>query len=285
MHCGKGMTEDTLAAAGFQVFSICRKLIGWEGETILAAGGRWENPSNGGTISAALESMMLAGVGMGHEALDPYPDPGTSDDSVFAVKPPATVWNDANGYRLLTSAEVEIPKSGDRLVNVRHAIGVDKQAVGFGVWCPNNWSNPGPIFTNINGGGEYGHAVECRGYALASAVGLDTGGVSANEYLYEFPQWWGYIYSLLDPAVVSKWTGLKPWTGNDPNGNPASNAFYITGKALLQIIDQGNAEVVVCSGATGLPSVVPTPTPTPTPPQPPPDPTPGPDPDPFNDYV
>jgi hypothetical protein len=257
------MTEDTLAAAGFQTFSLCRKLIGWEGESLMGGG---SNASDGGTITAALESMTAQGAGMALESLDPYPDPGSSNASVFAQKPPAAVWADAKGKYLANHAEVNVLSSGspaDRLANVRASIGVDKQAVGFGVWCANNWSDANPVKTNINGGGEYGHAIECRSYALASTIGLS--GVDSSEYVYVFPQWWGYIYQPLPSDVVAKWTGMKLWTGPDPNGNIGCNQFIITGTALCQVIDQGNAEVVVCQGATGIPRVAPVPPIPPTP--------------------
>lgn len=223
LHSATQLTETGGTARGYQMFEVCRRLIGWVGKQLDGGG----NASNGGSPTHALMAMTQdKGAGIAHEALLPY----TDNYSALGQKPPANVFEDAKASHLVTVVDVRSDDDARRMISA-----------GFGVingiWWTPHWDSNQTFFTTI-GSGSYGHSL--------TEVGYVTPGVWDDHDWWQLDNWHGLLYPPLPAAHASKVPGYKPITPEK------TSDFWVRGDIYRQVQAKGSFERVSASDLEGI---------------------------------
>jgi hypothetical protein len=192
-HSPKAMAEWMAGALGYEVYAICRNLIGWYAKQTYEGGG---NPSDGGSPMDAIRAMCQGGVGIAHEALDPYPVFPTPQQMARALakRPPQAVFDDAGDTHLLGPVVVRSPDQGKDLI-------ASKRGVCTGIPWPDNWEESRTFHDTI-GQIVGGHSELWCGY-------IEPGVIDEYGWL-EMENWRELPYPPLPPSVASQVEGYEP---------------------------------------------------------------------------
>jgi hypothetical protein len=224
VHSGVQNTHVTSRAQGYEIFQVCRNLVGWEGKQLEGGGA----PGNGGTATDALLAQTQSkGVGFAHEDLYPYSDVLNNR----SVKPPMAVFEDAKKSHLLAVVDVKGPDERRRMISQGYG-------VSNGVWWPNSWDSSQAIMDKIGPGG-YGHALLIMGY-------VQPGVWHPTKGAWMMDNWHGAeLYPVLEDRFASKLNDYRP------DGDHCSH-FWVWDDVYQAVCDKGNAEHVAITGVEGL---------------------------------
>lgn len=225
VHAPVQLAETSGQAMGYQMFEICRRLVGWVGKQLEGGG----NPSNGGSPTHALMAMTNEqgkGAGIAHEALLPY----TDNYSALAQKPPANVFEDAKTSHLVAVVDVKSDDDSRRLISTKHGVAI-------GIWWTAHWDANQTFFTTI-GSGSYGHA--------PMEIGYVTQGVWDDHDWWQLDNWHGLLYPPLPAAHASKVPGYKPITPDK------TSDFWVRGDIYRQVQAKGYFERVSATDLEGI---------------------------------
>jgi hypothetical protein len=188
VHSAKQLGEVMGRALGYDVYPICRMLIGWYAKQEYEGGG---NPGDGGSPTDAIRAMAKGGVGIAHESLDPYSD----DTRRLGQRPPPEVWEDAGDTHLLAPVIVKSLDQAKQLI-------ASGRPVCNGIPWPGNWEGPGPV-VGPAGGIVGGHSVLMIGFCAA--------GVIDSHPCLQFDNWRRPTqYRVLPPSLAALVPGYAP---------------------------------------------------------------------------
>lgn len=223
VHAGKQVVEVTATALGYKAFSICRRLVGWEGKQLEGGG----NPTNGGSPTDAIASMTEGkGVGIAHEDLCPY----TDDAGQLGTKPSQGVFDDAKKSHLVSPVVVNGLDQARRLI-------ASKYAVANGIWWPFSWDSNKTFMDSI-GQGTYGHALCLMGYAMAGIF-------DAHDWI-QLDNWHGLLYPPLSADLAAKVPGYKPIQAD------RTSDFWVRADVYQSVCNKGYAEHVSATDLSGI---------------------------------
>jgi hypothetical protein len=231
-HAATATAEDLGLSRGYDVFPICRRLVGWVGEQLLGGG----NQADGGSPTCDLLAMTAAkGVGLAPESACPYSD----DYRTLGTRPPQSAFDAARAAHVAGVAP--IPYADGFLDQIRRVVAAGLP-VANGIWWSYAWDNQQTFMESI-GPGSYGHALEIKGYALPGVL-------RPGRYGYlQLRNWHGQLYPPLPPDLAAKVPGYKP-------DHPGSTSdFWVREDVYAQVCSYGNAEHVSAADEAGLASL------------------------------
>lgn len=211
---------------GYAEFPACRRLIGWEGESLISGG----NQANGGSPTANIMGMTAPNAGVAHESLCPYTDNAT----ILGQKPPANVWTDARAYSLVSPVHV-----APTFQAIATSI-VGLMPVCNGYPCPSS-VEAGQTFVSSGTKILGGHSELIVGFAQP--------GIFDSRYWLQFENWWGLMYPPLTPVQAIKVPGYMPVNTTHTSDCWIEMQYYLW---LCSQWGQNGAEHVSATDLAGL---------------------------------
>lgn len=227
LHAAVQMAEIMANGHGYDIFAVCRRLVGWVGKSSFEGGG---NPSDGGSGLDAIRAMTTDGAGLAHESMCAY----TDDYRTLGTKPDDAVFADASKSHL--TMPIQIRERAEWMTLISNGF-----PVCIGIYWPRNWDDQQPIMDQI-GLLVGGHEVLVMGYFQYQ-----------GQLHWIIDNWHGKtLYPTLPADTAQTIPGFKPFSAT------RTSEFAVPDSVLARLIAVSGPmfEMNAATDAVGLSSKI-----------------------------